>query len=255
MSDYSSEGFVWGPVTVLTDVDPWTYDLGVSQGRIQPANWTVPDGAYVFCAGSDLVPGPRFRLEPGDQITLEQSIDLTGIDLIGSRLHIRQPSTLPSRRDLQGSPEDVQLYGMGSALLSSYQAVSGTVGGLILAPSATFTAADLGQTIEITSSVQPPNDGRANILGIVPPAIAGQPATLVLVDKILVDEGPTFGMSVALLGARYRAAIYVDGALRLETIETLGRERDRIDFKLHVSKLAGPHVIRFALELVEEPQA
>jgi hypothetical protein len=243
----AAEGYVWGPLTPQTQGSPWTYDLGVSQGRIRPQNWTPVDGEFVFCAGSDLVPPPVFQLNFGDQITLEQSIDLTGLDLIGARLHIRQPASLPVQRELQGDPEDAQLFSLASTELSEFVGVSGNVGSLLLVPSGNLVDADLGGTVEISGSAEPSNDGQATILGVLSPSLAA-------LDKILLDEGPTGGQRVTLLGGRFRAAIYLDDVLMQQTVEFLGRERDRKDFKLHVSKLGGMHVVRFAFELIDERQ-
>jgi hypothetical protein len=233
------------------NTSPWAYDLGVTQGRIQPQNFPVPDGAYVLCIGSDLLQSPSFKLAIGEKFSFEQVIDLTGIDLIGARIRIRQPQDAPGQRELQGTPEDIVLYSAAEVLIQAPD-VYGQVGGVMLAPSANFTVADLGQEIEITNPAMGSNVGKATIIGLVPPATPGAPITTALLDRNLVDEGPTTGMSVLKLGARFVARVYVEDLLRVETGEVLGRYRDRLDIRAHVSKLQSQHSIKFEFAFVDE---
>lgn len=255
---YDFEAYVWGEGPEQLDagnISPWTYDLGETQGRIQPSNFPVPDGAYALCMGSDLLNSPSFRLNFGDKITFEQPVDLTGIDLLGARVRVRQPSGIPQQRELQGSPEDIVLLDGASVLLQTPDVVGQVGGGLLLAPSANFTLDDLDQEVEIINPAMGSNAGQATIIGLVPPSSEDDPITVAVLNRNLVGEGPTTGMRVLKLGARFVARIYVAGVLRAETSELPGRMRDRLDVRAHVSKLQSQHVVKLEFSLEDERSA
>lgn len=246
LDSLTSDVYVWGPAPIPpVVVDPWSYDLGVSQGRIQPVNWTAEEGSYVFVLGSDLDPSPDFRLDFLDGVQIEQEIVLTDVDLIGATFRLRQPEDIPQQRNLQGSPEDI--------VLTSNAVVNGIATGAngIIVPNGSLTTADAGQEVEIGDALNPVNDGLVTIDGVMSQTVDG-PLDIAIVDKTFTPEGPTAGMTVLRLGARFRARILVDDVMRSEAVEFVDSMHDRIDMKAHVSKISGSRTVRFELDLIDE---
>lgn len=73
--------------------------LGVTQGRIAPTGWNVPDGTYVLCLGSDL-PGVFEEVADGQGIQVEQTADIGTAStdpnsFIRFRARIRGPESMP----------------------------------------------------------------------------------------------------------------------------------------------------------------
>lgn len=236
-----SEARVPGPFAthshVTTVLDPWTHALGTRDGRLQPTASTPADGSWVLALGEDADPGTSWQLGLGDATSVEQYVDLTGVELITVRARTRQPTSMPTERDLQGSPEDVELH--------ATVAFGGTtLGAAIELGDASFTAADEGASVTIANASNPSNDGAAILLAILSGKIA-------LVDRSFIAEGPTSGMTVILAGGRYVGRLYVDGVLRATVLENPGWTRDRLDVVAHVSKLTGVHAIKFELALVD----
>lgn len=75
-------------------LSPFTRELGLSQGRVQPSGWVAPEGEYVVVLGSDL-PGRRVRLADGDHVRVTQTSDAGGAKLLRARLRTRPPTTAP----------------------------------------------------------------------------------------------------------------------------------------------------------------
>jgi phage tail-like protein len=75
--------------------NPFDADSGTYQGRIIPTNWTAPSGEYVFCLGHDLR-GQSALVNGGDTVTVAQTFDSTGFNMLRATLHIRAPRTMPS---------------------------------------------------------------------------------------------------------------------------------------------------------------
>lgn len=55
-------------------MDAFTREFGTEQGRIQPADFTPPEGQYVFCLGADRE-GLLATFEPGDYVEVAQTAD------------------------------------------------------------------------------------------------------------------------------------------------------------------------------------
>jgi hypothetical protein len=69
--------------------------LGVSQGRIAPANSVVRDGSFVFCLGSD-TPKQTYSFNLGDGARIEQSCDVTGVHFVRFKVDMRGAAVVPA---------------------------------------------------------------------------------------------------------------------------------------------------------------
>jgi hypothetical protein len=73
----------------------WDRELGTTQGRIAPAGFTPPEGAYAWVLGHDL-PGLTQKLEVGDYVEVKQSADFGDAKLVRVRARLRPPSSVHS---------------------------------------------------------------------------------------------------------------------------------------------------------------
>ena len=69
----------------VTELDAFTCRLGTAQGRVAPG---------VFVLGSAEL-GYVFDLALGDRAELVQDVDVTGVDLVRTRMRLRVPDGLP----------------------------------------------------------------------------------------------------------------------------------------------------------------
>lgn len=72
-------------------LNPWTRELGTTQGRIQPSGWSPTQGDYVFCLGRDL-PGLFHTFAIGDKAELSQTADFGTTKLVRLRTRLRPPA-------------------------------------------------------------------------------------------------------------------------------------------------------------------
>ena len=73
------------------------YRIGLGQGRLQRYGSTPGSGDFVFVIGdTDVEPGRRYDLAPGDLGEVTQQVDLTGADLVRALLHLRVPDDVPA---------------------------------------------------------------------------------------------------------------------------------------------------------------
>ena len=77
------------------DLSAFESRLGLGQGRIRPAGVEPVTGEHVFVLGED-EPGRFFELSPGDHAEVVQDVDLSGVDLVRTHLHMRVPASLPT---------------------------------------------------------------------------------------------------------------------------------------------------------------
>ena len=69
--------------------------LGTEQGRIQPVNYTAPEGSFVFVLGSD-IPGRFHDLEVGDFVEAKQTADFDTTTICRATVRVRSAVTMPS---------------------------------------------------------------------------------------------------------------------------------------------------------------
>lgn len=68
---------------------------GTKSLRIEPVNWTAPEGDWVFCFGSD-EPGWEGYFAPDDELIITQSVSSYGVTtFVRSRARLRGPSVAP----------------------------------------------------------------------------------------------------------------------------------------------------------------
>ena len=325
------------------------YDLGVSQGRIQPQNAQVLQGLFLECLGSDRLPAPVFNLAVGDRVELAQTVDLTAVDVIRAIWRVRQPLVVPRKLVLPAGTTLVHggvvaasarharrtapIAGGAGAVVywakstgtpspgirvahvnpgpSNTLAVDpvgrditvrlGTDGGGVATSTTAQVAAAVNANLEASALVTaaPDNDGTSIagtqalvalvivsedvdavvtlaafftqemagrvvrisgsgagnngdkiIAGVVPEATgAAYPSKTALLGTAIATEAA--GFAAFLVGARWRAELEVDGGVRAQITERLGRDKVRFDLGAHVSKMVGPKDVRFRLKLVE----
>ena len=95
-------GAAWGSSAAATGGAAGFSDFGPfhaaiargNGGRIQPQNWTAPEGDFVMCLGSDL-PGHFGKFNHEDRIDASQEVDFgTGL-IVRCVARIRGPETMP----------------------------------------------------------------------------------------------------------------------------------------------------------------
>ena len=77
------------------DLTAFESRLGLGQGRIRPAEVAPVAGEHLFVLGEDQ-PGRFFDLAAGDHAEVLQDVDLSGVDLVRTHLHMRVPASLPA---------------------------------------------------------------------------------------------------------------------------------------------------------------
>lgn len=69
--------------------------LGVDQGRIEPDNYTPPEGDFVFVLGSDIA-GQFLDFEVGDYVEAKQTADFDTTTIARVTVRTRAPETMPA---------------------------------------------------------------------------------------------------------------------------------------------------------------
>lgn len=113
----------------------------------------------------------------------------------------------------------------------------------IIAPDGALTDADAGLPIKIYNAVNPIN----NFVNFITTVQSSEVATL---RYAIVDEGP--GFDAAIVGAEWRATVYVDSTVQYTIVPERGRALYTHDIAVNVSKLTGMHRLGFKLELLPD---
>lgn len=72
----------------------WDRELGTTQGRIAPAQFTPAEGTFAFVLGRDL-PGLAQNLNVGDFVEAKQTADFGDAKLVRFRARMRPPASTP----------------------------------------------------------------------------------------------------------------------------------------------------------------
>ena len=73
----------------------WNRELGTTQGRVRPRDFTLPEGEFVFVLGRDL-PGLHHRFEAGDFVEVAQTASFGDATLVRARVRLRPPAAMPA---------------------------------------------------------------------------------------------------------------------------------------------------------------
>jgi hypothetical protein len=259
----------------------WSYP-GVWQGRLAPtqstyyaydsgelyyySEWWVDDWYYyyegeegaglghVFCLGSDQLEPPRYRLEVGDAVSVEQSFYIQEEEkLLRFGWRMRMPSAMPQRKVIVDSgPVEFK----SGSLLSSGDGLKGVI---VESPDAQMDSSDDEQLFTISGSGDEDNNGTFRVSAI-PLNIAGVSGGDI---AVLENSGlaPRSDPSVTIVreGLQWVARAYVNvgGGFeeRVKLIEEPGHVAYRNELALHLSKFTGDITVKFEmkLELVPAP--
>lgn len=152
----------------------FTHDLGVSQARIAPSKFTPLDGSFVYCFGSDRVPGPVVDVIAGQPVTLRAAIGPPN-QLITFGVGFRQPAGMPAKRTLPA----------GTTLQRGNVVVAGDGLSAIVTLASFFTGLDLKRVVRISGAVNPANNGDFTIVSI-------KSATAAILAQNVVAEAAGF---------------------------------------------------------------
>jgi hypothetical protein len=224
----------------------WKYP-GTLEGRIDPSQVEAEDGTYVFCLGEDAGNLSDRILGLNDEISIEQSVDLTGEDLVRFRWNIRT-GILPSPRTLVSAGDATfktsALMYTGDSLQGVDIAVAGFVPGdrdrWCRVSGTTNNNADF-RVSAVPATQTRPTDGQ--VMTVNP---AGRLAVL---EGAVTAETPS-AATIKMLGLRW--------LMRLEVAETeifsFAPPSEQIPMwrqtlAANVSKLTGSQLIKFILKL------
>lgn len=233
---------------------PLDFEYGVNQGRIVPRSATIPDGAFVYCLGTDRRELRTEELRLGDYIQVQQSVDLTGVAFLTASIRTRQADGGPSTFNL-GAGWEAQ---KGSVLNpgDTLNALIAPNAALILSPYMVQR-----QLVEISGSGVG-NDGRYAVDGIV------SPDTVILHEVLAASEAPGV-WTVRTIGARWKLSLGVTVGLttheRARIVHPTRRDGPttpffaeddfyRADLQMHVSKIGGLRPVTFRMTLVEHAE-
>lgn len=235
---------------------PYWHSPGILQGRIEPDESDPADGTYIFCLGEDkeirIRDLPHYLLEPNDEITVEQAIDLTDVILIRFALHMRVSRYMPAARNITYTGNvDFRagnLLGLGSNLQ-----------GLLLPDSTSqdnlFVQSDSNQILRVSGTANNNADFRVSGVPWNQSIVVGNPGVgEIRQGRVGILEGAVVneisGTAVLkILGARWRVYATADSIIRLEHTEPAGDGWHRLDLAMHVSKLLGNQTVAFTVRL------
>lgn len=225
---------------------PYWSAPGVAQGRIRPTE-AIPDhGFWDFCLGYDSEEPAEFMLTVGETIKLEQAYNFSPMDFVNFCWTMRTPSELPRAAVL------VNAGTVRFADGSLFDTGDGCRGPVL--PTSCFLAADTDQLLLISGSTNPTNNGTFRIGAIGGTIVPATKHVAPMFDRCVLENadmvaGTEYAVTVKLLGARWRAQVYVNDILRVELIEPANHETMRRFLKLHVSQVVGPATMSFRLTL------
>jgi len=198
-------------------------------------------GTYLFCLGIDSVePMPSYRLAPGDELTLSQTVQLPAApaqQLIRLSLQMRAPMGAPMART-------VLTRGAVSFVTGGLMQAGDGAQGLIL-PAGSYLQA--GELLLKVTGASTPNVGIFRAAALGRPVTGGFAAALLVSPGLVAEVAPN--VRVDSLGMRWAARCYIDDNLRLELVEDALHVVERT-VDLNVSQAAGTSVVvRFVLAL------
>lgn len=223
-----------GPAPTPAELNPLNFERSVTQWRVKPKTASAFDGNFVFTLGYDGTAPNIEDIAIGDYIQVAQPLTMTGVGTVRARIRIKQPQTMPDRRDIS---KDFQLVAESG----------GSPGNIIIVP-AGVSELDVGRTVTVAGCTNGGNNGVLKIVGIIDPISA-------YVNKTLVTEGPRNGTITAIEdGARWKLSLLVDNSGLVERARIVQDSKEsgfyRSDLTINVSKLTGVHNIYFRMTLV-----
>ena len=264
--------YVWSWSTA--GLSPYFSNPGVLQGRIQPQFATAPNGNWVMCLGADVESLPEYDLMIGDSIYVEQSFSITGHKLLRFAWRMRYSRYMPQYAVIIPSASGaVDFYApVGPGNTSGLVKIAGDRLIGLKYNSSVFTNDHAGRHLRITGSTDVSNNGTFRS-GMIPSGqgdvgyfdpnkdqgaiSAGR--CILLENPMMVKKDDDSAVQVEMLGAQWRAQLFVDTGsgpiLRTELVEqAIHADPDgwqRAMLAAHVSKIDGTATVTFKLSLEE----
>ena len=251
-------------------VSPYFSYPGVLQGRVVPVEVvadSVTDGTWNFCLGINQDPLPSFLLNIGDEITLTQNVDMSSTQLW--RFDWRMRYSLDNPVYLKVVDNASVSFKDGSLIdVTSPDDIRGI---FIDSPGLLFQEKHENQLVNISGATNGNNNGSNLRLTGIPSGqgeigyfdelkdqgtwVAGRQA--IIENPNIVDTAADPNVTVEVLGARWKAQMFVDigggDVLRAELVEDLVQADpngwQRGSLAAHVSKVAGVVILTFKLSL------
>ncbi len=216
-------------------INPFNFERGVTQWRTQPRLASTFEGDYVFTLGYDGEAPNLEELLIGDYIQVAQSVTVTGVGVVRAKVRIKQPKSMPDRRDVS---HDIQFV----------EESVDSPGNKIIIPEG-VDESDVGRFVTVTGCTNVGNNTTFKIVGIVDEITA-------YVDQVVVTEGPNNASIVAIEeGARWKLSLLVDDGVDVVERARVVQDPDesgfyRSDLTINVSKMTGAQNIYFRMTLI-----
>jgi hypothetical protein len=238
----------------------WKYP-GVLEGRIQPSQVTPEDGSYVFCLGEDVENFGDHMLTLNDEISVEQSIDLTNEDLLRFRWNLRTGDMPPPRVLVSGGTVEFKETDLVAQFQDSDSVPLGADGlqGVDLGI-AGFLPQDRDRWCRVAGTTTNDGDFRVSAVPVTQAryiVASGSPAIftispagrLAVLDGDITNQTPT-NATVTMLGLRWRIKLEVGGT-EIFDFATVPNQQAlwRTTLAANVSKLTGSQAVKFIIAL------
>lgn len=226
----------------------WRYP-GVLNGRITPIISQAPDGSYVFCLGDDCAEPQIYSLNPGDVVSVHQTMDMTGVELIYFYFQFRNGSMPSYRAVVPHGLVDIKAGG----LIDPADALIGLIinDPSLLSSGALFQQGDTDQLVKTTNFLNGANNTTCRITAVpVEDSISPVGRVAIIENAAAITELGTLP-TVEVLGAKWVGQVYIDAAKCVEVVEYdhAGDPGPQRDLAVNVSKLNGFHTLKYVLEL------
>jgi hypothetical protein len=217
----------------------WKYPHALT-GRIKPSQAVAQDGSWVFCLGEDQSVIQSHRLAIGDTISIEQSWDMTGVDLVRFRWKTDVGDLPVTKTVVSSGPVSFKVSNMFGASDGACGVDIGTAG---------FLSTDAEKYLRASGTTNNNTDFRISGIPATQDGYTISPAGRIA----LFDAPPTAEDAAAatlkVLGLRWTAKILVNEAEVLTFYEEPNIDGPWRQLAAHVSKLTGSQAIKFLLEL------
>ena len=225
----------------------WKYP-GTLQGSVSPSHAVAEDGTYVFCLGEDRENISDHMANLDDNISVEQSIDLTGVDLVRFRWKMRV-GAMPEPRTLVAA-------GPVTFKVGSLMTAGDSLQGVDIGASG-FIRQDRDRWLRVSGTASNDGDKRVSAVPVtqvnraVTPAVTHtvSPAGRLAVLDTVAAESPA-AATLTMLGLRWNYILEIGGVQIFSHYEETDADSMwRQTLAANVSKLTGAQLVKFIVAL------